>query len=155
MLVRAALRFGFGTASLLAGGWGLRGLRGAPAALGATPTQIRVVAHRSPNFQDGVFVNTDPASGISLDREEQRQIIWDLVGSRDAARPRGPIPVTVPEHADPVAAPLSVSWLGHYSALIEVDGYRGLAVRVWSRRCSPSHTVGPERMHEVPVPLEA
>ncbi len=87
MVVRAALRFGFGTASLLAGGWVLRALHGAPAALGASPAEIEAVAQRSPNYQDGVFVNIDPASGISLDSEEQRQIIWDLIGSRDASRP--------------------------------------------------------------------
>ena len=40
MLVRAALRFGFGTASLLAGGWVLRALQGTPESLGATPAEI-------------------------------------------------------------------------------------------------------------------
>ena len=30
-----------------------------------------------------------------------------------------------------------------------------LADPVWSDRCSPSQTVGPQRMHEVPAPLEA
>ena len=67
MVVRAALRFGFGTASLLAGSWLLRALHGAPAALGASPAEIEAVARRSPNFSDGAFVNIDPASGISLD----------------------------------------------------------------------------------------
>jgi L-ascorbate metabolism protein UlaG (beta-lactamase superfamily) len=153
--MRAALRFGFGTASLLAGGWVLRALHGAPAALGATPAEIEAVARRSPNFQDGAFVNSDPASGISLDREEQREIIWDLIGSRGTSRPRGPIPVMEPAAADPPATRLCVCWFGHSSALIEIDGYRVLADPVWSRRCSPSQTVGPERMHEVPVPLEA
>jgi hypothetical protein len=153
MVVRAALRFGFGTASLLAGGWVLRALQGAPAALGASPAEIESVARRSPNFSDGVFVNIDPASGISLDREEQRQIIWDLIGSRGRG-PRGRIPVAVPAPADPAATRLSACWFGHSSALIEIDGYRVLADPVWSRRCSPSQTVGPERMHEVPVPLE-
>ncbi len=152
--MRAALRFGFGTASLLAGGWVLRALHGAPAALGASPAEIEAVARRSPNFSDGAFVNIDPASGISVDSEEQRKIVWDLIGSRDAARPRGPIPVTVPEPADPTATGLSVCWFGHSSALIEIDGYRVLADPMWSRRCSPSQTVGPERMHEVPLPLE-
>lgn len=33
----SALRFGFGTASVLAGGWVLRALQGTPASLGATP----------------------------------------------------------------------------------------------------------------------
>jgi L-ascorbate metabolism protein UlaG (beta-lactamase superfamily) len=155
MVLRAALRFGFGTASLLAGGWVLRALHGAPAALGASPAEIEAVARRSPHFQDGSFVNIDPASGINLDREEQREIIWDLIGSRGATRPRGRIPVAVPAPAEPAAARLSVSWFGHSSALIEVDGFRVLADPVWSRRCSPSQTVGPERMHDVPMPLEA
>ena len=72
MVVRAALRFGFGTASLLAGSWLLRALRGAPAALGASPAEIEAVARRSPHFSDGAFANIDPASGINLDGEEQR-----------------------------------------------------------------------------------
>ena len=50
MVVRAALRFGFGTASLLAGSWLLRALHGAPAALGASPAEIEAVARRSPTF---------------------------------------------------------------------------------------------------------
>ena len=150
--MRAALRFGFGTASLLAGGWLLRAMQGAPAALGASPAEIEAVARRSPNFSDGVFVNLDPASGISLDREEQREIIWDLIGSRSASRPPGPIPVEVPVPAE--ATGLSACWLGHSSAMIEVDGYRVLADPIWSRRCSPSQTVGPERLHEVPLRLE-
>jgi L-ascorbate metabolism protein UlaG (beta-lactamase superfamily) len=153
--MRAALRFGFGTATLFAGGWMLRALRGAPAALGASPAEIEMVARRSPNFADGAFVNVDPASGISLDREEQREIVWDLFASRTASRPRQPIPVEVPELADPAATGLSVCWFGHSSALIEIDGYRVLADPIWSRRCSPSQTVGPERLHEVPMPLEA
>jgi L-ascorbate metabolism protein UlaG (beta-lactamase superfamily) len=153
-MMRAALRFGFGTASLLAGGWVLRALRGAPAALGASLAEIEAVARRSPNFSDGAFVNIDPASGISLDREEQREIVWDLIGSRAASRPRGAIPVTVPDTAEPARAGPSVCWFGHSSALIEIDGYRVLADPVWSRRCSPSQTVGPQRLHEVPVPLE-
>src|SRR5262245_36861879 len=103
MVVRAALRFGFGTASMLAGTWVLRALRGAPAALGAPPAEIEVVSRRSPNFRDGAFVNVDPASGISLDREEQRQIVWELIGSRGKSQPGGPIPVVGPASAEPAA----------------------------------------------------
>ena len=155
MVVRAALRFGFGTASLLAGGWLLRALHGAPAALGATPAEIQTAAQRSPNYQDGVFVNVDPTATISLDREQQWQLIRELVGSRDATRPGGPIPLAAPAPTDVAPSRLSACWYGHSSALVEIDGYRVLADPVWSRRCSPSHMVGPQRMHEVPVPLEA
>ena len=103
MVVRAALRFGFGTASLLAGGWLLRALHGAPAALGATPAEIQKVAQRSQNYQDGVFVNIDPASTISLDHEQQWLLVRELVGSRDAARPGGPIPLAQAAPADAAA----------------------------------------------------
>jgi L-ascorbate metabolism protein UlaG (beta-lactamase superfamily) len=155
MVVRSALRFGFGTASVLAGSWVVRAVHGAPAALGATPAEIAAVARRSPNYQDGVFVNVDPASTISLDREQQRLLVRELVGSRSTGRPPGPIPVAAPASVEVAAAPLAVSWYGHSTALIEIDGYRVLADPVWSRRVSPSRTVGPQRMHEVPVALEA
>jgi L-ascorbate metabolism protein UlaG (beta-lactamase superfamily) len=155
MVVRAALRLGFGTASLLAGSWVMRALHGAPAALGASPAEIQVVAERSPNYRDGVFVNIDPASTIELDREQQWLLVRELVGSRDHTRPPGPIPVVTPAPVEAAGAELAVSWYGHSTALIELDGYRVLADPVWSRRCSPSRTVGPQRMHEVPLPLEA
>jgi L-ascorbate metabolism protein UlaG (beta-lactamase superfamily) len=153
--VHAALRFGFGTASLLAGGWALRALHGTPAALGASPVEIEAVAKRSPHYSDGVFNNLEPSSTLSLDSEEQRKIVWDLIGFRSASRPRGPIPVVAPEPAAVSPTGVSVCWFGHSSALIEVDGYRVLADPVWSRRCSPSQAVGPERLHDVPAPLEA
>jgi L-ascorbate metabolism protein UlaG (beta-lactamase superfamily) len=155
MVARAALRLGFGTASLLAGSWALRAVHGAPAALGASPAEILAVARRSPHFQDGVFVNIDPASTISLDREQQRLLLRELIGSRSTGRPPRPIPVETSAPVEAAAAELAVRWYGHSSAMIEVDGYRVLADPVWSRRCSPSHTVGPQRMHEVPAPLEA
>ncbi len=65
MVVRAALRFGFGTASLLAGGWVLRALHGAPAALGASPAEIEAVARRSPNYRDGVVRQRRPGVAVS------------------------------------------------------------------------------------------
>jgi L-ascorbate metabolism protein UlaG (beta-lactamase superfamily) len=155
MVVRAALRFGLGTASLLAGGWVLRALHGAPAALGATPAEIQNVSQRSPNYQDGVFVNIDPASTLNLDREEQRMLLSELLFSAARSRPSKPIPVVAPAQADAAPAGLAVYWYGHSTALVEIDGYRVLADPVWSRRCSPSQTLGPQRMHEVPAPLEA
>ena len=153
-MVRTALRFGFGTASLLAGGWVLRALHGTPASLGATPADIRPLAKRSSNYQDGVFVNIDPASPVNLDRDQRRLLMRELAGGRSDSRPRGPIPLDAAAPTDTVAAGLAVNWYGHSTALVEVDGYRVLTDPVWSRRCSPSRTVGPQRLHEVPVPLE-
>src|SRR6202008_1186234 len=154
VMVRAALRLAAGTVTLAAGGWVLRALHGAPAALGADPASIRAVAQRSPNYRDGVFVNLDPAT-FNLDREELGMIAWEFVGGRGRSRPAAPIPLAAPGLFDGDPGRLAVSWLGHATALLEIDGYRVLTDPVWSDRCSPSDVVGPERMHPPPVPLDA
>ena len=155
-MLRGALRLAAGTVSLATGGWVLRALHGAPAALGAQPSDIRAVAQRSPNFRDGVFVNLEPAS-LNIDREEQRLILSEIVGGRTATRPAAAIPLATPEARafEAPAGQIAVSWFGHSTALLEIDGYRVLTDPVWSERCSPSDVIGPGRMHPPPVPLEA
>jgi L-ascorbate metabolism protein UlaG (beta-lactamase superfamily) len=154
-MLRGALRLAAGTVTLATGGWVLRALHGAPAALGAQPSGIRAVAERSPNFRDGVFVNLEPASQFSMDREEQRLMLWEVVAGRTATRPAAAIPVATPPACDSRAMPLAVCWYGHSTALLEIDGYRVLTDPVWSDRCSPSDVIGPGRMHPPPTPLEA
>ena len=96
--MRGTLRLVAGTASLAAGGWLVRALHGAPDALGAHPASIAAVAAGSPHYRDGVFVNLEPASDTKMDREQLRLIAWELMGNRGGSRPRGPIPLTAPEH---------------------------------------------------------
>ena len=52
------------------------------------------------------------------------------------------------------ARALSVTWLGHSTVLIEIDGKRYLTDPIWSRRCSPVPVAGPERFFDVPLALE-
>lgn len=154
-MLRQALRLAGGTASLAAGGWLLRALHGAPAALGADPSAIKAASDGSPNYHDGVFVNLDPASINVMDREAMRQVAWELLGGRGASLPKGPIPLASPSIYQGEPAELAVSWFGHSTALVEIDGYRVLTDPVWSDRCSPSDIVGPQRLHPPPVLLEA
>lgn len=151
---KAALRFAAGGASLAAGGWALRALRDAPAALGAGPAAIRAVAAGSPNYRDGVFHNLEPSSALKLDVEESRLVLFEMLSGESPSRPTQPVPLAEPSTRS-AAEPLAVTWLGHATALLEVDGYRLLTDPVWSRRCSPSRTVGPERLHPPPLDLEA
>ncbi|HWT50076.1 MAG TPA: MBL fold metallo-hydrolase, partial [Mycobacterium sp.] len=153
-MLRGALRLAAGTASLAAGSWFLRALHGAPAELGASPASIRAVAERSPNYFEGVFVNLDPASIYKMDREELRLIVWEFLGNRGGSRPSAPIPLAAPAIFDADPSRLAVSWFGHSTALLEIDGYRVLTDPVWSNRCSPSDVVGPQRLHPPPVQLE-
>ena len=147
-----AVRMLGGTAALAAGGWVLRAAQGAPTALGAA--DIGSAAKRSPNYRDGVFVNREPAAPMQLTRADQFALVRDvLTGGRPQHPPRE-IPVVTPA-LDVPPADLAVTWYGHSSALIEVDGYRVLADPVWSRRCSPSRVIGPQRLHAVPAELDA
>ena len=154
-MLRGTLRLAAGTVSLAAGGWALRALHGASDALGASPAAIRAVTQRSPHYRDGVFANIDKTAMFTLDREEQRFVLWELVRGRAASRPSAMIPVDTAGAARGRAAGLAVSWLGHSTALVEVDGYRVLTDPIWSERCSPSDLIGPGRLHPVPLPLEA
>lgn len=147
------MRLTAGTATLAAGGWVVRALHGAPAALGATPAAIHAVADRSPHCRDGAFVNVDPAPIPKLNREERRLVLRQLIFGGAASHPAASIPLGTPESVDG-SGPLAVSWLGHATALIEIDGYRVLTDPVWSDRCSPSDLVGPVRLHPPPVALD-
>ncbi|WP_115281541.1 MBL fold metallo-hydrolase [Mycolicibacterium tokaiense] len=153
-MLRQAVRLVGGTATLMTGGWALRALQGTPSALGAGPAAIAAVAQSSPQFRDGVFHNAEPSSTISLSPQEQGALVADLVFGRSEAHPPGDIPVVTPTGGTQ-AADLAVTWYGHSSAVLEVDGYRVLTDPVWSRRCSPSRSVGPQRLHAVPAPLAA
>ncbi len=142
-----------GTAAIVGGGLALRAVQGAPEALGASPMEIDTVARRSPHYHDGVFVNMEPASEVSLTREEQFILARDLIAG-SATHPKAPIPLVTPDPSV-IAGDLAATWFGHSSVMIEVDGYRILADPVWSDRCSPSRAVGPQRLHAVPAELEA
>ena len=152
-MLRRALRLGAGAAALATGGWTLRALRGAPAELGATLRAIEAVTSRSPHCRDGIFHNLDAVSTPQLQREERGFVLRQLIFGRDTRRPPVSIPLLTPDFTDGAAA-VAVSWLGHATALIEVDGYRVLTDPVWSDRCSPSDLIGPERTHPPPVALD-
>jgi L-ascorbate metabolism protein UlaG (beta-lactamase superfamily) len=54
--------------------------------------------------------------------------------------------------APPVSG-LRITWLGHSTTLIEIDGARILSDPIWSDRASPSRWVGPRRFHPPPLAL--
>ena len=151
---KAALRLVAGTASLAVGGWALGALRGTPEALGGGAGAIRAVTEGSANYRGGAFHNLEPDSGLTLDIEENRLVLFDFLAGSSKSRPRAAIPMdSVAPGAG--AEPLAVTWLGHATTLLEIDGYRLLTDPVWSQRCSPSSTLGPQRLHPPPVAVEA
>ena len=103
---------------------------------------------RSPQFSMGKFRNTVPATMIAA--SSMPRLLAATLTDRDRRHPHGPIPVVTPETG---GDGLYVTWFGHSSALIELDGRRVLVDPVWSERCSPSRLAGPKRLHEPPVAL--
>lgn len=64
-------------------------------------------------------------------------------------RPAIPLPVSSPDFSG--GLPATVTWLGHSSVLISVDGRSILVDPVFSERCSPFRYVGPKRFTPSPA----
>src|SRR5689334_21746772 len=114
------------------------------AALGATPTGARAQRlQRSPHYRDGAFHNTMPTTTVRP-ADAGRAMRATITGRR-AARPGGPIPVVQPSRDEAPADGLRLTWYGHATVLVELEGRRVLLDPVWSERCSPLAGVGPRR----------
>jgi L-ascorbate metabolism protein UlaG (beta-lactamase superfamily) len=66
----------------------------------------------------------------------------------------GPFRTDAAMYATPPASGLRVTWFGHSSSLIEIDGARVLVDPVWER-ASPFTFMGPKRFFEPTIALEA
>ncbi len=53
------------------------------------------------------------------------------------------------------ASGLRVTWMGHSSFLVEIDGVRTLVDPIWSERASPFLWAGPKRFYPPPIALDA
>ncbi|MGD0445733.1 MAG: MBL fold metallo-hydrolase [Edaphobacter sp.] len=69
-------------------------------------------------------------------------------------RPLGPFRTDVAVYGTAPVSGLRVTWMGHSSVLIEIDGARVLVDPVWDERASPSTWAGPKRFFAAPLGLE-
>ena len=67
---------------------------------------------------------------------------------------QGPFVTDVAVYRTMPASGLRVTWMGHSSMLVEVDGVRVLIDPMWDERASPSSWVGPKRFYAPPLKLE-
>jgi L-ascorbate metabolism protein UlaG (beta-lactamase superfamily) len=129
------------------------GLAEAWTALGTLPsgTRLERIA-ASPRFRAGRFMDTIPRNDPDIWKATSR---W--LGGGEHRTPSAPLPVLLRNGSDlaVAASGVRITWLGHSSLLVELEGRRVLVDPVFSQRCSPSRFVGPERFHPVPLPVEA
>jgi L-ascorbate metabolism protein UlaG (beta-lactamase superfamily) len=122
-------------------------------AVGTSSSGIRLEQMKaSPNYQDGKFVNLVPMVEFSI---MESLAEWIKGGSHTT--PDGPLPMvrrTGEEFETLPASGLRVTWLGHSTALVELDGQRLLLDPLWSQRTSPVSWTGPKRFFDPPLPLD-
>ena len=76
------------------------------------------------------------------------------------AAARSPTHALGPFHTDPrvyATSPqsgLRITWLGHSSSLVEIDGVRILIDPVWDERAAPTQWAGPKRFFPPPLALD-
>ena len=104
----------------------------------------------SPHWGGGHFVNPQPL------RNSFWGAAWGALHRSSEVRPRQQLPtvVGVPRGLEvPAATGLRVTWLGHSTVLVELDGCRVLLDPVFSERASPFGWVGPSRWFPPPIAL--
>lgn len=115
------------------------------AAFGARARGARLAHMKgSPQWREGKFRNPQP-----LENSFGRTIA-DALHASDDVSPHTAVRTAAPDATRLHTLPLSglrVTWLGHSSLLVEIDGHRVLIDPVWARRASPYTWVGPKRWY--------
>ena len=115
----------------------------------ASGTRLQRI-ERSPEWQGSHFENPQPLVNY----------VWGAIVTMATpdpnAEPHSPprtIPVEPGRLASPPSSGLRVTWLGHSTMLLEVDGHRFLTDPVWSERVGPVTFAGPKRSFPPPLAL--
>jgi L-ascorbate metabolism protein UlaG (beta-lactamase superfamily) len=109
----------------------------------------------SPRWAGEGFRNIHPILPGLRDPSAKMPSLSDFLCGSERRLPTRPLPAVSPRAAwsKAPATGLRVTWLGHSTVLIEIDGYRVLTDPVWGSRASPSRLVGPKRFQPVPIAL--
>src|ERR1044072_7500485 len=100
------------------------------------PNELRAERIKaSPRFNGRFFTNTNPVSP-GLKPGVERPTMRDFLCAGERRVPSGPLPMVDPvaQWRSPPETGLRVTWLGHSTLLIEIDGVRLLTDPVWGQR---------------------
>jgi L-ascorbate metabolism protein UlaG (beta-lactamase superfamily) len=123
-----------------------------PAAGNADPA-IPGKIEGSPQYKDGKF--NDMGNAMDMSFTDYVSTTWDFLFTRNHRTPNTKLPVKQVDLSDfnnPGSDQLSVTWLGHSSLMINIDGYKILADPVFEKRIS---VFGPTRFNgDVPMDIQ-
>ncbi len=124
-------------------------------ALGASPGTASLQRMRaSPHFAGDHFENVEPTT-VMIEGSYWTSL-KDWATGNEMRVPTCPLPVVSDVAARLASAPesgLRITWLGHSTTLIEIDGATILTDPIWSERASPPRWIGPRRFHPPPLAL--
>jgi len=112
---------------------------------------VSVPHQKSAHYGNGKFVNEEQ-TGVM--RDGAGGALHEWLSSTTMRAPSCPLPLVTPTFTSPPASGLRITWLGHSTTLIELDGAVILTDPMWSERASPSTWVGPKRFHPPVLPLD-
>lgn len=116
----------------------------------ATKTQQESYAQRADNFSDGVFHNTRDFSVMS----ESTDLYANRIGSKGTS-PADELPVVVPDLlTQPGEDDLTVTWFGHSTCLLQMQGMNILFDPVFSDIASPVSFIGSWRFSDLALSAE-
>ncbi len=119
--------------------------------MGADSESILTAVGASPNFRDGRFHSPEPTR--RPDRTQALQIATAAWRHRGRGQPAGEVPIVAAQPAS-IPGELAVTWYGHATTVLEIDGARLLLDPVFGDRVSPVGLTGPRRLHPAPGRIE-
>ena len=128
------------------------------ASMGTSTTSVHLQrVQASPQYRDGRFVNPLPVqNGLNGEGHMSWNLARRWLTGSEVRVPEQALPVVQrhrAEFARPARDGLRLTWLGHSSVLIEIDGYRVLTDPLWASSASPFSFHGSQRFSAPPLAL--
>jgi L-ascorbate metabolism protein UlaG (beta-lactamase superfamily) len=105
---------------------------------------------KSPEWRDAKFENPLPMY------TNVKGGVLQMLKSAPGEEPDAPVPTMDSSalYKAPPPSGLRVTWFGHSSMLLEIDGTNIVVDPLWSERASPFSWLGPKRWYEPPVSID-
>ena len=106
----------------------------------------------SPQWRDGKFRNVHER----IDGPLFTMLRKFFFGGSKYRKPSTPVSTEsrlATDYTEPPSSGLRVTWLGHSTLIVEIDGLRVLIDPVWAEYASFAPILGPKRFYPSPLPL--
>ena len=125
---------------------------------GGKPTKVQKEKYKlSQNYREGKFVNQIPTE-MSMDFRTGISVMREFIKGTPQSRPKSSLPVLEIdsiEIANKLDSKSRITWFGHSSFLIEMDGIKLLIDPMFSNTPAPHPALGPSRFtQKMPIEIE-